>query len=214
MGCIKAAPALEAEVELAAAPAVPLGLVPPLVVEAPEDPEEAVPDELEPLVDGVAAVVTVVLEPTVKKLLDAPETTGGETKGTETMVVGTLGIPGEPEMKVTGVVCEVAATVCEVTTLGWLVATVGMPVTTPRELVSLRKEVNGLVCRIELVASNNGFRGGDFGETYVASLRLPIRDLRHRRVGGLSESNSNKGNGEDDGSAHVDGIELLKRVVC
>ena len=52
-------------------------------------------------------------------------------------------------------------------------------------------------------------------KTYVGSLRLPIRELRHRRVGGgLREGNGHKGSSEDDGSAHVDDIEWLLRKKC
>ena len=67
MGCItRIAPAVEAEdVELAAAPTVPLGLEVPVVAVEPEDPE-VVPEEPEPVVDGEEAVVTVVLLPTHK----------------------------------------------------------------------------------------------------------------------------------------------------
>ena len=91
-----------------------------------------------------------------------------------TVVEERAGIPGELERKVTGVVCEVKADACEVTTdawevtaVGWLVKTVVMPVSTPRELVRLMKEVKPLVCTIVLVQDSNDskvetrFRRGD-----------------------------------------------------
>ena len=147
MGCSIAEAADEDEDEgegLLDEPWVPLGDV-PLVPVAPEDPDAAVPDALEPLVDGDEAVVTVVFAPTamlVKPLEAGPETMGGPeaTTGIETVavVVGTSGMPGEPEMNVIGVACEVTATVCEAAAVGWVVTGVGMPVTTPRELVRLR----------------------------------------------------------------------------
>ena len=119
IGCIIAAAAAEGD-ELLDEPCVPLGDV-PLVPVGVDDPDAPVPEEPEPLVDGDEAVVTVVLAPTVmlEKPLEAPppETMGGDeaTTGIETVavVVGTSGMPGEPEMKVMGVACEVTAAVCE-----------------------------------------------------------------------------------------------------
>ena len=110
-----------------------------------DDPDAPAPEEPEPLVEGDEAVVTVVLVPTVilEKPLEAPppETMGGDEATTGIEAVGVLvtsGMPGEPEMNVTGVACEVTATVCETAAVGWVVTGTGMPVTTPRELVRLR----------------------------------------------------------------------------
>ncbi len=77
------------------------------------------------LLVGPAAMLLMLLEP-------APTTPTG------------AGMPGEPEMYEAAAGCEVTADARAVTTDGWLVMTDGIPVTTPRESVWLRYEVNGL----------------------------------------------------------------------
>jgi hypothetical protein len=117
---------------------------------APVDEEEAAPltalAELEPVavevpvfVPVLVATVVVPLAPglldePVAELLPAPVLVGGD--------IGTTGLERPAGMEAAGT-SEVTTDGCEVTTPGCDVTGIGWPVTTPRELVSVRNLVAG-----------------------------------------------------------------------
>lgn len=118
-----------------------------------EDPDDAVPDDddPEPEVDAdaaaeeIPAVAPVVMDTEVSPMtlvVDEPT----ETRIVVFWPMGTVLMPGRRPAGMVATAGWLVMTVGWVVMAAlWAVATAGMPVTTPRELVSVRKEVKPLV---------------------------------------------------------------------
>lgn len=170
------------------------------------EPSVPVADEPAPVPPVVDAPLLVAPPPSTMVVLLLAETTRVRVvlpvPGTRTvlMPVPTAGM-------VAGMPTEVSAAGCEVTCAGWLgmsVAGAGCPVTTPSELVMVRKEVCGKSSPEDCAVLDPTFRLVWCGIGW--------------RTYGLGEGSGREG-GDEDGSAHFGGglmgikdLELVERM--